>query len=189
MIQARKTAILKVVNFQRLICSIAGYMRHHHTKDLLCMCVRARNQAALSILGKALLIHDQWFWGMIWEDNQRAYYGCIASSEALHHHNLVRTFIIHATSKDIVAMRQHLVNYVITYAGYNVVCEYGLISAICNMCNVEVGKLRVTRTGSNQVTFGSILSLLAWLEPPPNETLYRDTMIMLFDKLFPSARD
>ncbi|KAI3507352.1 hypothetical protein L1887_22330 [Cichorium endivia] len=184
---SREPAILRVVNFQRLTFIAKDYRMHHHIKDLLCMCARAGNRAARSILGKALLVRDPWFWSMIFRDNQLAYSGRITASEALHHHSLVRTFILNATSQDIAAMRQQLVNYVITYAGYNMACDYGLIDAICDMCSYEVERLRVNRR-SKYVTFGSFESVLLRSERPYDAS-YRDTVIMLFDELFPSARD
>ncbi|CAH1445925.1 unnamed protein product [Lactuca virosa] len=188
--QARKPHILKMVNFQRLTSTTDTLRKHRDRNGLLCMCARAGNQAAESILGKAILLRDSWFFGMIYNDNQQAYYGCIASSQVLHHHNLVRTFILSAPSKEIVVMRQYLVKYVIAHAGYNAARECGLIAAICTLCNTEAARHRATRVGSNQnqATNSSFIDILALLEPPP-EAMFRDTVVILFDKLFPSARD
>ncbi|KAI3750493.1 hypothetical protein L2E82_21132 [Cichorium intybus] len=185
---AEKSPVLRVVNFQKLTFTTYDYLWHHHTKDLLFRCARVGHQAAQSILGKALLLNDPWFWSMIFGDNQRAYHRIIPSCEALHHHNLVRTFILNAASRDIAVMSQQLVNYVITYAGYYAPRENGLIFAISDLCNFELARLTTRRIGSNQVHYRSFKSSLIWLEPP-YESLYRDTVVMLFDKLFPSARD
>ncbi|KAL4557891.1 hypothetical protein LXL04_036085 [Taraxacum kok-saghyz] len=186
--QARSLDVLKVVNFQRLTFTIYDFVMHRHPNDLICMCAVAGNQAAQSILGKALLYHDLWFWRMVFEDNKQAYYGIINANEALHHHNLVRTFILKASSEDIVAMRSYLVDYVITYAGYNAAHEHCIIYTIYNMCSYEAAKLKVRRTGINYVylTFGSFSSVLVRLQPP-NEELYRENVVTLFDKLFPTA--
>ncbi|KAL7582632.1 hypothetical protein Lser_V15G42761 [Lactuca serriola] len=180
--ETRQLVVLKVVNFQRLTFTAIDYMMHHHEKDLLCMSARAGNRAARSIVGKALLVNDLWFWGMILLDYQRACCGCIKPFEALDHQSLVRTFILHATSKDIATTCHQLLNYVVSHVGYNVARENGLVSAIFNMCSFETRRLVLCNIGIHE-TFSSVDCLVVRVQPP-YEASYREAVVIAFDKLF-----
>ncbi|XP_076896814.1 uncharacterized protein LOC143549933 [Bidens hawaiensis] len=93
---SRNTALLKVVNFERI--SVDDYWEHRHLKDLLCLCARAGNLAAQSMLGKALLHNDAFFWVMILDQNALA-------NGLLRHQRLVRRFISDASDEDLSIMR------------------------------------------------------------------------------------
>ncbi|KAI3750495.1 hypothetical protein L2E82_21134 [Cichorium intybus] len=128
---------------------------------------------------------------MILVDYQRAFCGCLEKLLVLDHHSLVRTFILHATAQEIVATRHHLIHYMFSHVGYNTARACGIIYAIFDMCSYETMKLTLFKSGPeyvrNHLTFCSFDGIEVQLEPP-QEASYRDTVIDLFDKLFPFAR-
>ncbi|KAL4557893.1 hypothetical protein LXL04_036087 [Taraxacum kok-saghyz] len=185
--QAKELDILKAVNFQSFTFTSEDFKKHRNRKGLLCVCARAGNLGARSMLGKAILVQDPWFLGMIYGDSLLPFHWHIEPNEALYHRDLVRTFILHATPKDVASMCHQLVSYVITYAGSYAAREHGIIFAIHEMCSYNVARLRATRIRQNQLEHGSFSRLLIWLDPPNAEPFNRDEVIFLFDKLFPSV--
>lgn len=85
---ARQSDVLRAVNFQRLTF-ISDHTKHHHRNDLLCRCARAGNLAAETILGKALLMRDAWFWDMVFDNYQPGLIENGASNGVLRHPKLV----------------------------------------------------------------------------------------------------
>lgn len=184
--------VLKVVNFQHLADTF-DFSKHHHANGLLCKSAVHGNQAAQTLLGKALLLNDKWFWRMLIRDYHRSLRGRIEPHLVLHHTTLVRSFILHAPSIDIARMCQHLVNYVVTFVGYNASDENGLVYNIFRLCSYEAMKLREpingpqnARRGRVTLTFGSFASVEVNSEGP-RETLSRESVVELFNELFPLA--
>ncbi|CAI9301529.1 unnamed protein product [Lactuca saligna] len=184
---AKESVVLKAVNFQRLTSNTEDFRKHRNRKGLLCLCARAGNQSAQAMMGKALLVQDPWFWGMIFGDSLLVHYWNVAPSEVLHHIDLVRSFILHASSLDVAAMCQALVNYVITYAGYKAARESGIVCAIYDMCSYKVSTVRAGRLRNNQFTISSVASVWVRSEPPRDKEFNRDTVITFFDELFSSV--
>lgn len=98
------------------------------------MCARVGNEAAESILGKAILNNDMWLWNTTLENDPHLVDDNGSSSSIpLQHPRLVRSFIRHASSKDIVNMHYNLCRYMISFAGYKLIASMVclMLSPIC----------------------------------------------------------
>ncbi|KAI3677585.1 hypothetical protein L6452_36851 [Arctium lappa] len=186
---ARQSDVLRAVNFERLTFR-SDHTMHHHRNDLLCRCARAGNLAAETILGKALLMRDTWFWNMVFDNDQPALIENGASNGVLRHQQLVRSYIRHASSEDIIKMNLPLLSYMNTFVGYDTARSFGMLYAITRMCSYEVIRLRVSSVSctpvnaQNYASFRALNDLLAQLTPPPGLT-HRDIVLAIFDRLFP----
>ncbi|KAI3677589.1 hypothetical protein L6452_36855 [Arctium lappa] len=186
---ARQSDLLRVVNLKRLSLTY-DYKMHHHRDDVLCLCAQAGNLVAETILGKALLTRDIWFWNMIYDNDQSP---LIPFNGVLRHEKFVRSFIRYASSEDVAKMRVPLLYYGYTFAGEDRARSSGMICAINRMCSYEILRFRVLSNASypaenarNNVTFRALKNLLAEMTPPPTLT-HRDRVLRIFDRLFPSA--
>uniref|UniRef100_A0A251TJQ1 F-box domain-containing protein n=2 Tax=Helianthus annuus TaxID=4232 RepID=A0A251TJQ1_HELAN len=135
---SRNPEILKNVNFQRI--SVDDYEEHHDLNDLLCLCARAGNQAAQSMLGKALLENDAFFWLMILEHDVPLLAQNAFANGLLRHQKLVRRFISDARGEDISIMRIPLQCYLIVCLGYDIAHFSGILLAVADMCSYYLEK-------------------------------------------------
>ncbi|KAI3805744.1 hypothetical protein L1987_21629 [Smallanthus sonchifolius] len=179
---AGRAHILREVNFQCLTLT-EDFTRHHHQKDLLCVCTQVGHRAATSILAKAILYDDRWFRQMIVETNLDAFDFRLPYNELLNCHSIVRSFIRHGSCTEIVKMHDHLLNYVISFVGYMVALRFGILDAIDEMC-AEMGR-RIPEHNARilLITWTTKLSLRVLKTEVRGD---RNKVLVIFDKLFPS---
>ncbi|XP_076938240.1 uncharacterized protein LOC143606317 [Bidens hawaiensis] len=171
---SRNTALLKVVNFERI--SVDDYWEHRHLKDLLCLCARAGNLAAQSMLGKALLHNDAFFWVMILDQNALA-------NGLLRHQRLVRRVISDASDEDLSIMRIPLFSYMISFLGYREARGSGLLLAIAEMCSYYLEKrVNVVHDVPGQQLYG--IDIAFDFLTPPSGRAHRALVLALFDTQF-----
>ncbi|XP_076896808.1 uncharacterized protein LOC143549922 [Bidens hawaiensis] len=168
----RDTEVLKLVNFQRI--SVNDYGAHCHREGLLFLCARAENPAAQSMLGKALLQNDIFFWRVILEHDEPL-------DGVLSHRRLVRSFISDASDDDISTMRMPLYSYVIAVLDDRWACYSGLLLTIANMCSYYLEK-RVNPVDDVFVSpLDRVNRALAVLKPPPSRA-HRGQLLRLYDE-------
>ncbi|KAI3759869.1 hypothetical protein L1987_50253 [Smallanthus sonchifolius] len=189
---SKQACVLKVVNFQGL-AFFDDCRMHHHPDNLLCQCARFGNQAAESILGKAFLNNDTWFWNMILANNQPALNENGSSSRPLQHPRLVRSFILHGSSKDIAKMCHSLCSYMKRFVGYEAVRAHGMVGAITSLCSYEHKRFRIiaclgcaTENFRSDPSFPPLDNLVAMIMPP-HDVVLREEVLVIFDNLFPST--
>ncbi|KAJ0878717.1 hypothetical protein HanRHA438_Chr10g0442941 [Helianthus annuus] len=178
---SRNTEILKVVNFQRI--SVDDYEEHHDLKDLLCLCARAGNQAAQSMLGKALLENDAFFWLMILEHDVPLLAQNAFANGLLRHQKLVRRFISDARGEDISIMRIPLQCYMIICFGYDIARFSGILLAVADMCSYYLEK-RVNRVREvRRLPLRGVNMALPILTRPSGRA-HRARVLELYDVMF-----
>ncbi|KAI7733103.1 hypothetical protein M8C21_010381 [Ambrosia artemisiifolia] len=178
---SRSTEVLKVVNFHQI--SVDDYGAHRHLKGLLCVCARAGNQAAQSMLGKALLLNDAFFWRMILEHDLPLIAQNALASGLLRDQKLVRRFLCDASDEDISVMRTPLLCYMITCLGYDLASLSGILLAITNMCSYYLEKRVNLVHDVPLLPLRGVNMALAWLTPPSGRA-HRARVLKLYDVLF-----
>ncbi|KAK9073069.1 hypothetical protein SSX86_007391 [Deinandra increscens subsp. villosa] len=179
---SRMSKVLKVVNFENI--SIDDYEDHRHRKGLLCLCARAGNPAAESMLGKALLHNDAFFWRVILEHDRPRLARVPQASGLLCHQKLVRRFICDASDTDIAPMRIPLFSYMISILGYDVAWLSGILLAVSNMCCYYLEELEDVVSFEQMPPLRGIDMALAWLTPPSGEA-HRAEVLEIYDKMVP----
>ncbi|KAI3759865.1 hypothetical protein L1987_50249 [Smallanthus sonchifolius] len=148
---AQRTHVLRKVNFSCLTY-IGDFTKHHHRKDLLCLCTQLGHQAAKSLFAKALLYNDRWFRQMVAETNQEAFGSRVLYSGLLDYHSIVRSFIRHGSCTDILVMHGPLLNYVTSFVGFKVAHKFGMFDAFYNMHCEMAKRVREHRAWSHFLT-------------------------------------
>ncbi|XP_024981313.1 uncharacterized protein LOC112518030 isoform X2 [Cynara cardunculus var. scolymus] len=188
---ASQPHVLKAVNF-RSLTSTEDYEPHHNLNGLLCQCAEAGNLAAEAMLGRALLFNDYWFWNVLMDDNQPLIAREGPASGVLLHEKLVRSFIAYSSCQDMAPMRIPLFSYMISFLGYDVARECGILLAVTNLCSYEIIRLNVRslsnipENSGNNVSVSGLSNAMARLTPPSGAT-HRERLLALFDEFFPSA--
>ncbi|KAI3677593.1 hypothetical protein L6452_36859 [Arctium lappa] len=188
---ASQPHVLKAVNF-RSLTPTENYEPHHNLYGLLCQCAQVGNLAAEAMLGRALLFNDYWFWNVLVDDDQPLIAQDGPASGILLHEKLVRSFIAYSSCKDMASMRIPLFSYMISFLGYDVARECGILLAVTNLCSYEIIRLKyrgpsnIPENSVNDALLNGLTNAMARLTPPSG-VAHRERLLALFDEFFPSA--
>ncbi|KAK1412409.1 hypothetical protein QVD17_33638 [Tagetes erecta] len=179
---SRNPKVLKAVSFEEF--DIDEYIEHHHVKDLLCLCARAGNPAAESMLGKALLCNDAFFWGIILEyDLPRIAPHALLSGQ-LRFQGLVRRYIRDAADEDIAVMRVPLFTYMVFVLGFDMAEYCGMFLAVANMCSFYLEEGFNVEHGIPMAPLRGLYMALPQLTPPSGEA-HRARVLEIYDEMIP----
>ncbi|KAJ9545144.1 hypothetical protein OSB04_024851 [Centaurea solstitialis] len=187
---ATEPHVLKAVNF-RSLTPTEDYEPHHTLNGLLCQCAQAGNLTAEAMLGRALLFNDYWFWNVLNEDGKPLIAREGPASGVLLHEKLVRAFIAYSGGADMAPMRIPLFSYMISFLGYDVARQCGILLAVTNLCSFEIIRLKVHKLSNipeysgNNVSMNGLNNAMARLTPPSGAA-HRERLLALFDEFFPS---
>lgn len=188
---ASEPHVLKAINF-RSFTPTEDYEAHHDLNGLLCQCAEAGNLAAEAMLGRALLFNDYWFWNVLMDNDQPLIARDGPASGVLQHEKLVRSFIAYGSCEAMAPMRIPLFSYMISFLGYDVARECGILLAVTNLCSYEIIRLNVRslsnipENSGNNVSVNGLNNAMARLTPPSGAT-HREKLLALFDEFFPTA--